>query len=126
MNGRLLVTAAVASLLLASPSFAAPATGPMGIAIGNLLVGDYGAQGKVTGAFDPDGTVALTFPDGTKRTQRWIADSNYFCMIATPAADGKISYRCERNMISGKKLGESWKQIDSEGMPVTISIIPRP
>lgn len=126
MNGRLLVATALSAMLVVSPSIAAPDAGPMGIAIGNLLVGDYGAQGKVTGAFDADGTVALTFPDGTKRTQRWIADANYFCMIATPAADGKISYRCERNMISGKKLGESWKQIDSEGLPVTISIIPRP
>jgi hypothetical protein len=126
MNGRLLASATVTMMLITSPCIAAASAGPMGIAIGNLLVGDYGAQGKVTGAFDSDGTVALTFPDGSKRTQRWVADANYFCMIASPGSDGKFSYRCERNMINGKKLGESWKQVDSEGLPVTISIVPRP
>ncbi|TPG42614.1 hypothetical protein EAH79_01680 [Sphingomonas koreensis] len=98
----------------------------MGIALGNLLVGDYGDQGKVTAAFDRDGTVALTFPDGTSAKQDWIADDNYFCMIRKPVDDGKMTYRCERNMIAGKKIGQSWQQVDSEGLPVTISIQPRP
>lgn len=116
---------ALASLTLATPSAAASKPGPMGVAVGNVLVGDYGAKGKVTGAFDPDGTVAMTFPDGTKRRQAWIADANYFCMIMVPEADGKMGYRCERNMTAGKKLGQTWEQIDSEGAAVSISIQPR-
>jgi hypothetical protein len=50
--------------------------------------------------------VALTFPDGTKRKQAWVTDTNYFCMIVTPGIDGKTNYRCERNMIAGKKLNQ--------------------
>ena len=55
----------------------------------------------------------------------WIADADHFCMIAKPTADGKMGYRCERNLIAGKKLGQKWQQVDSEGLPVTISIQPR-
>ena len=114
----------MASLALGMPAIAATPGDPMGIAIGNLLIGDYGKDGKVTAAFVRDGTVALTFPDGTKRQQRWIADSNFFCMIATPGADGKMGYRCERNLISGKTVGQHWKQVDSEGMSMDVSIQP--
>lgn len=125
MTVKTLILGALASLTIASPSLAAPAQSPMGIAIGNVLVGDYGSKGKVTGEFDADGTVALTFPDGSKRRQAWVADANYFCMIVMPGADGKMDYRCERNLIAGKKLGETWQQIDSEGQTATISIQPR-
>ncbi len=125
MNIKILIPVALASLTIASPSLAAPKQNPMGIALGNVLVGDYGSQGKVTAAFDPDGTVAMTFPDGTKRRQAWVADANYFCMIAIPGADGKMGYRCERNLIAGKKLGETWQQVDSEGLTATISVQPR-
>lgn len=125
MNIKILIPVALASLTIASPSWAAPKQNPMGIALGNVLVGDYGSQGKVTAAFDPDGTVAMTFPDGTKRRQAWVADANYFCMIAIPGADGKMGYRCERNLIAGKKLGETWQQVDSEGLTATISVQPR-
>ena len=122
MFAKTLLLGALASLSVATPSLAASKLNPMGLALGNLLIGDYGSQGKVTAAFDPDGTVALTFPDGTKRRQAWVADANYFCMIVIPGADGKMGYRCERNMIAGKKLGESWQQVDSEGQTATISI----
>lgn len=108
--------------LATTAAVAAPKGSPMGIAIGNLLVGDYGAKGKVTAMFDPNGTVALTFPDGTKRTQDWVADDKYFCMILPPSADGKMEYRCERNLIAGKTLNQRWQQVDSEGQTVTISI----
>ena len=117
---------ALASLTLATPLVAAPKQSPMGIALGNVLVGDYGAKGKVTAAFDPDGTVAMTFPDGSKRRQAWVADANYFCMIQIPGADGKMGYRCERNLIAGKKIGQTWQQVDSEGDTATISVQPRP
>lgn len=126
MNARLFVVGAMASAsILVTPATTAPDR-PLGLAIGNLLVGDYGSEGKVTAAFDTDGTVAMTFPDGTKRRQAWVADAKYFCMITIPAADGKMDYRCERNMIAGKKLGQTWQQIDSEGKTVTISVQPRP
>lgn len=85
MIARTLILAALASLTISAPSLAASKQNPMGIAIGNVLIGDYGAKSKVTGAFDADGTVALTFPDGTKRRQAWVADANYFCMIVMPA-----------------------------------------
>lgn len=111
--------------LATTASVAAPQGRPMGIAIGNMLVGDYGAKGKVTAMFDPNGTVALTFPDGTKRTQDWVANDKYFCMILSPNADGKMEYRCERNLIAGKTLNQRWQQVDSEGQTVTISIQPR-
>jgi hypothetical protein len=68
----------------------------------------------------------MTFPDGTKRRQAWVADVRYFCMIVMPGADGKMDYRCERNLIAGKKLGETWKQVDSDGKTATISVQPRP
>lgn len=126
MTANTIMLGALASLTFAAPSAAAPNTNPMGIAIGNVLVGDYGAKGKVTAAFDADGTVAMTFPDGTKRRQAWVADANYFCMIMMPGADGKMGYRCERNLIAGKKLGQTWQQVDSEGATATISIQPRP
>ena len=126
MKRATLLLAATISLGIAAQSSAKQTSSPMGIALGNLLVGDYGDQGKVTAAFDPDGTVALTFPDGTSAKEYWIADDNYFCMIRKPGDDGKMSYRCERNMIAGKKIGQSWQQIDSEGLPVTISIQFRP
>lgn len=124
MSTKSFIIASIASLSAGLPAIAATPGDPMGIAIGNLLVGDYGKDGKVTGAFANDGTVALTFPDGTKSQQHWIADSNVFCMIATPGADGKMGYRCERNLISGKKLGEHWKQVDSEGMSMDVSVQP--
>lgn len=126
MTAKIVIFGALASLILTSSSLAASKQSPMGIALGNVLVGDYGSQGKVTAAFDPDGTVAMTFPDGTKRRQAWVADANYFCMIAIPGSDGKMGYRCERNLIAGKKLGETWQQIDSEGQTATISVQPRP
>lgn len=126
MTARILILGALASLTIAAPSLAAPKQSPMGIAIGNLLIGDYGAKGKVIGAFDADGTVALTFPDGTKRRQAWVADANYFCMIMMPGSDGKMDYRCERNLIAGKNLGQTWQQVDSEGQTATLSIQPRP
>jgi hypothetical protein len=126
MNARIFVIAATALVsILVTPATAAPSN-PMGLAIGNLLVGDYGSEGKVTAAFDSDGTVAMTFPDGTKRRQAWVADTKYFCMIKIPDADGKMDYRCERNMIAGKTLGQTWQQVDSEGKTVTISVQPRP
>lgn len=125
MHARNFIVGALIMLSSVTPSIAATKANPMGIAIGNMLIGDYGEKGKVTGAFDADGTVALTFPDGSKRRQAWIADANYFCMIATPGADGKMGYRCERNLIAGKKLGQSWQQVDSEGLPVTIVVQPR-
>ena len=126
MKRRILILGATVGVAALTPAAAKQASSPMGIALGNLLVGDYGAQGKVTAAFDPDGTVAMTFPDGTSARQDWVADANYFCMIRKPEADGKLGYRCERNLIAGKKLGQSWQQIDSEGLPVKISIQPRP
>ncbi|TPG46395.1 hypothetical protein EAH76_23570 [Sphingomonas glacialis] len=112
--------------MITAPSLAVTKSGPLGLALGNVLVGDYGSEGKVTAAFDADGTVGMTFPDGTKRRQAWVADANYFCMIVKPGADGKMDYRCERNMTAGKKLGQTWQQVDSEGKTVTISIQPRP
>ena len=126
MNRTIMLLSATISLGIATQSSANQTSNPMGIALGNLLVGDYGDQGKVTAAFDPDGTVALTFPDGTSAKEEWIADDDYFCMIRKPGDDGKMSYRCERNMIAGKKIGQRWQQVDSEGLPVTISIQPRP
>lgn len=122
MKSRVLPICCLLSTLVPSASFAASTGNPMGIAIGNLLVGDYGSEGKVTAAFDPDGTVAMTFPDGGAATQKWVADANFFCMIETPAANGKMGYRCERNLIQGKKLGEVWQQVDSEGKTVSISV----
>lgn len=126
MTAKTLILGALAALTIAAPALAASQQSPIGLALGNMLVGDYGAQGKVTAAFDPDGTVAMTFPDGTKRRQAWVADANYFCMIAIPGADGKMGYRCERNLLAGKTLGQSWQQVDSEGQTATISIQPRP
>jgi hypothetical protein len=53
MNGRLFIIGATAcASIIAVPAAAAPQNS-MGIAMGNLLVGDYGSQGKVTAAFDP-------------------------------------------------------------------------
>jgi hypothetical protein len=122
MKSRIVLLCCLLSAAVPSASFAATTGNPLGIAIGNLLVGDYGSEGKVTAAFDPDGMVAMTFPDGGTAKQRWVADANFFCMIATPAADGKMGYRCERNLIQGKKLGEVWQQVDSEGKTVSISV----
>jgi hypothetical protein len=124
MNTKTFIVASLASLSFAVPSTAATPDNPMGIAIGKVLVADYGKGERVTAMFANDGTVALTFPDGAKSNQQWVADSNFFCMIATPGADGKMGSRCERNLISGKALGQHWKQVDSEGLPVDISIQP--
>ena len=124
MTARNIVLGVLATIALTTAADAGTKN-PMGIAIGNTLVSDYGSQGKVTAVFAADGTVALTFPDGTSAQQVWIADDDHFCMIAKPTADGKMSYRCERNLIAGKKLGQKWQQVDSEGLPVTISIQPR-
>ena len=126
MTVKTLILGALASLTIVAPSLAASKPSPMGIALGNVLIGDYGSKGKVTAAFDPDGTVALTFPDGTKRRQAWVAYAHYFCMIVMPGADGKMDYRCERNLIAGKTLGQTWQQVDSEGQTATLSIQPRP
>lgn len=126
MQLKAIVPGIFALMTISTPGSAASKQGPLGEALGNVLVGDYGSKGKVTAAFDADGTVAMTFPDGSKRRQAWIADSSYFCMIVRPEADGKMDYRCERNLMAGKKLGETWQQIDSQGETVTISIQPRP
>ncbi len=122
MKFSILIANAILCLAFAAPSNAKSASNPMGIALGNELIGDYGAEGKVTAMFNRNGTVALTFPDGTKANQRWVADSNFFCMIAAANASGKMGYRCERNLIAGHKLGESWQQVDSEGKTATITV----
>ncbi len=122
MKYSILIANAILCLAIAVPSNANSASNPMGIALGNELTGDYGAEGKVTAIFKRDGTVAMTFPDGTKANRRWVADSYFFCIIATPNASGKIDYRCERNLITGHKLAESWQQVDSEGKTATITV----
>lgn len=123
---RIFIIGALASLALATPAVAAPKVSPTGIAVGNVLVGDYGSKGKVTAAFDPDGTVAMTFPMAPSGARHGSPTRTIFCMIMVPGADGKMGYSCERNLIAGKKLGETWQQVDSEGETATISVQPRP
>ena len=122
MRTEFLILTTITGLAVAAPSNAMQASNPLGIAVGNRMTGDYGSDGKVIADFNADGTVALTFPDGTKSNQRWIADSRYFCMIASKSNSEKITYRCERNLIAGHKLDQSWKQIDSEGNAAIMTI----
>lgn len=125
MKAQLCTLGTLAALVLAAPATAAAPPGPMGIAIGNTLIADYGDQGKVIGNFNADGTVDWTFPDGKKSHQRWMADNDYFCTVEATPKGAAFSYRCERNMLAGKKLGQHWQYVDSKGAPVTIVVKPR-
>ncbi len=112
----------LAALLIASPVIAATPPDPMGIAIGNTVILDYGQQGKVIGNFDADGTVGFTFPNGEKSRQRWIADANFICTMKATSKEAAFTYRCERNMLAGKKLGQRWHYVDSTGAPATVTV----
>lgn len=122
MRTAICVLAALAGLGMAGSATAATPAGPMGQAVGNTLVADYGDKGIITGDFNADGTVDITFQDGKKSHQRWIADQYNFCMIETTAENTAFSYHCERNELAGKELGQSWKQLDSDGTPATLVI----
>lgn len=115
----------LAGCSILTPAVAATPPGPMGIAVGNTLTADYGAKGKVVGNFNADGTVDWTFPDGQKSTQRWMANDDYFCTMESTSKGTAFTYRCERNMLAGKKLGQPWQYVDSTGTPVTIVVQPR-
>lgn len=97
----------------------------MGIAIGNTVVADYGEKGKVVGDFNADGTVDWVFPSGEKSHQRWIADDKFFCTMKSTSEETAFTYRCERNMLAGKKLGQHWRYVDSTGEPVMLTVQPR-
>ncbi|HET6431755.1 hypothetical protein [Dyella sp.] len=119
---------ALVSLLALSLSLAASAAGaqgPLGAVVGNTLVADYGDKGVITGDFNADGTVQIVFPDGHTSQQQWLADDKNFCMMEMTAAGTPFTYHCERNLLAGKKVGDSWKQTDSDGTPATMTIKPR-
>lgn len=122
MSAKFAIVGIVLGTMLVGPAMASGAQGPLGIAVGNTVTADYGADGKLTANFHSDGTVDFVFPDGNKSHQQWIANKDFFCMIHPSDPGTRLSYRCERNTIMGKKLGESWKTIDSEGKPMTVSV----
>ena len=39
--------------------------------------------------------------------------------------EATFTYRCERNMIAGKKLGQRWHYVDSTGASATATVQPR-
>lgn len=122
MSARFTMVGIVLGALLAGPAMASGAQGAMGIAVGNTVTADYGADGKLTANFHSDGTVDFVFPDGNKSHQQWIANKDFFCMIRPSDPGTRLSYRCERNTVKGKKLGESWQTVDSEGKKMTVIV----
>ena len=125
MKVGLCMLGALAGFAFAAPAFAATPAALMGVAIGNTVIIDYGQQGKVIANFNVDGTVDFTFPNGEKSNQRWIADANFICTMKATDEETAFTYRCERNMIAGKKLGQHWHYVDSTGAPATVTVQPR-
>ena len=125
MKVALCMLGALAGFTFAAPAFAATPAAPMGVAIGNTVIIDYGQQGKVIANFDADGTVDFTFPNGEKSRQRWLADANFVCTVKTTTEGNAFTSRCEHNMIVGKKLGQHWHYVDSTGAPATVTVQPR-
>lgn len=117
---------AIASLIIAAvitPVTAVCAKGAMASSVGNTLIVDYGKEGKLTFKLKADGSFTMVTPSGAPISGHWLADDNYMCTITTkPVPKPGSSDRCERILFPNKKVGDTWKQVDSYGDPVTLSI----
>ena len=128
MKAAICVLGMLVGLGAAVSATAATSTGPLGQAVGNTIVADYGDKGIITGDFNADGTVDITFQDGKTSHQRWIADAHNFCMVETTPRDTTFSYHCERNELAGKQLGQQLeatgfrRQHGHHGDPATIGL----
>lgn len=117
---------AIATLIISAaiaPLTAVCAKGAMASSVGNTLIVDYGKEGKLTFKLKADGTFTMVTPTGAPISGHWLADDNYMCTITTkPVPKPGSSDRCERILYPNKKVGETWKQVDSYGDPVTLTI----
>lgn len=95
----------------------------MAAAVGNTLIVDYGKEGKLTFKLKADGSFTMVTPTGAPVAGHWLADDQYMCTITTkPVPKPGNSDRCEHILYPDKKIGDTWKQVDSYGDPVTLTI----
>ncbi|TPG46393.1 hypothetical protein [Sphingomonas glacialis] len=122
MRPSIAVATLLTAALIAIPT-AASAKGAMAASVGNTLIVDYGEEGKLTFKLKADGSFTMMPPTGAPISGHWLADDNYMCTITTkPVPKPGNADRCERILYPNKKVGETWKQVDSYGDPVTITI----
>lgn len=117
---------AIATLLTVAtiaPLSAVSAKDAMASAVGNTLIVDYGKEGKLTFKLKADGSFTMVTPTGAPISGHWLADDKYMCTITTqPVPKPGNSDRCEQILYPDKKVGDTWKQVDSYGDPVTLTI----
>lgn len=117
---------AIATLLTVAtiaPLSAVSAKGAMASAVGNTLIVDYGKERKMTFKLKADGSFTMVTPTSAPISAHWLADDKYMCTITTkPVPKPGNSDRCEPILYPDKKVGDAWKQVDSYGDPVTLTI----
>lgn len=120
---RSITIATLLTVATTAPLSAASAKTAMAASVGNTLIVDYGKEGKLIFKLKADGSFTMVTPAGAPIAGHWLADDNYMCTITTnPVPKPGNADRCERILYPDKKIGDSWKQVDSYGDPVTLTI----
>lgn len=88
-------------------------------AIGNTVVVRYDDGTEVRYRFHADRTFEVAWPDGTVLGGTWSLKGSEVCVVIADAPE-----ECE-DYPKGKKVGDSWTEVDDEdGSTLTISIEP--
>ena len=111
------------TVAMITPMSAVLAKGAMASSVGNTLIVDYGKEGKLIFKLKADGSFTMVTPTGAPISGHWLADDQYMCTVTTkPVPKSGNADRCERILYPDKKVGDTWKQTDSYGDPVTLTI----
>lgn len=100
----------------------------MAIAADDLMASRYdntvvvkAADGKETKLhYNKDGTLAVTQPDGTKGTAKWVVKDGKLCITADA---GPTAGKENCNPLAAHKVGDAWEQTLADGSKVAVSIV---
>jgi hypothetical protein len=109
---KLAMAVAFVALMGAAPAFA----DTMENGYGNTFVVTLGDGAQANYHFDADGTYTATTPDGATQTGRYTATDGQLCFLG----EGDAS-QCAP-LVSGKNVGDTWTQLDSQGNEITVTL----
>lgn len=96
-----------------------------GVAFADTMENGYGNTFVVTATdgsvaryyFNQDGTFTATAPDGSPVAGAYTVADGRLCFTPTGAAEASCT-----NVVSGKNVGDTWEQLDTQGQPISITL----